>query len=221
MSRLEPGQLGVFRGRTGRTVVSKWRGIWTGRKAPTKSSKPGSPEQQDQRLKFGEVNKFLRLFAKEIAIGWQSDKRNETAMNEAVRYHLDKAVKGEYPDYQIDYEKVFISRGRGKIDGGFQPVAKAGAGFSIDISWIVSTKTSRITKPTDKLKVVLLDVRYRPGELKAIHCNVTAQRSDLKANVAVPEICKKHPLHVYMFFSSKDQKLASKSEYLGILTPGE
>jgi len=222
MSTVETGQLGKFRGKIGQVVIYKWRGILVGRKSPSKpKEKTGTIEQLDQRKKFGRVGKFLRLFSDQIAIGWSSDRKKETAMNGAVRYHLKHALKGEYPDYGIDMEKVLISRGRGVIDGGFRPQATAGLQGEVHISWIISNSTSRRTQSTDRLTVVFLDENIRPGKVLPVYFNQIAQRSDSTATVILPSMCDHHPLHAYMFFSSEDGKLASKSEYLGIVTPRE
>jgi hypothetical protein len=219
MSTVQTGQIGKFRGRIGQVVVCKWRGIIVGRQRPSKPTKPGIEEQLNQRKKFGSVSNFLKLFSEEIAVGWASDKKKLTAINEAVRYHIEKALKGVYPDYEIDFEKVLISRGRGKIDGGFRPVATAGPDATIDITWITCDSTSRITKPTDLLQVVLVDENVRPDKVLAVHFDKFTKRNALNAKVGVPRRCENHPLHVYIFFSSEDGKLASKSEYLGIVTP--
>lgn len=221
MSTIKPGQLGQFRGKIGALVVYKWRGVIVGRSLPRKSSKPGTEDQLDQRKKFGRVGKFLKLFSEQIAVGWASDKKKETPINEAVRHHLKEALTGTYPDYEIDLKQVVISRGRGKIDGGFRPVATAVAGASVDISWITCNSTSRITKPTDKLTVVFLDENLRPGCVRAIAYDYIAIRSDLSVRIDLPWDCLKHPVHVYMFFSSENGKLASKSEYLGIVNVQE
>jgi len=217
MATIKTGQVGQFRGKIGKLVVYKWRGVIVGRSLPSKSSKPGTEAQLDQRKKFGRVGKFLGLFSEQIAVGWFSDKKKETPINEAVSYHFKKALKGNYPDYEIDLEKVVISRGRGKIDGGFSPVATAVPGASVDISWITCNSTSRITQPTDKLTVVFLDENLRPGCVRAISYDYVAIRSDLTVRVDLPWDCRNHPVHAYMFFSSENGKLASKSEYLGIV----
>jgi len=219
MSKVETGQVGQFSGKIGPLVVFKWRGILAARKTPTKSNKPPTEDQLDQQQKFGKVSAFLSMFADAIAIGWASTRLKVTPVNEAVSYHMEKAVGGQYPKYHIQYENVLVSRGRGIIDGGFRPVAVAGNDLSVEISWDTCSTTQRITQPTDRLTVIFLDENLRPGMVRPIHYEQIAMREDLKVSVTLPEMCKDHPLHVYMFFTSENNKLASKSEYLGVVTP--
>ena len=219
MSIVIPGQVGQFRGKIGQVVICKWRGMLVGRKCPGKRISQGSEEQLIQQEKFGRVSAFLRHFSAQIAIGWASDKKKVTAINEAVSHHLKSALNGVYPDYEINFERVLISRGRGKIDGGFRPVAKAGPEASVDISWTTCNSTSRITQPTDQLTVIFIDENFRPGVVRPVSYDRIAQRSDLKTRVFAPWQCVNHPLHVYIFFSSDNGKLASRSEYLGTVTP--
>ncbi|MCX2481841.1 DUF6266 family protein [Pedobacter sp. MC2016-15] len=218
MSTIRPGSLGQFRGKIGTVVVAKWRGIYTGRSTPGKSTKPASKPQMDQRKKFGTISSFLKYFSKEIAVGWASAKPKKTAMNEAVDYHFDHALLGTYPEYQFNYEALLISRGRGIIDGGFRPVAVATAEESVNISWVTSNSTSDITQPTDQLTVVFFDENIRPGRFGVTVNERIAERRELNVNVDVPFVMMGHPLHVYLFFVSEDGKLASRSEYLGIVT---
>jgi hypothetical protein len=219
MSIIEPGQLGKFSGKIGQVVVSRWRGKMTGRKTPAKSAKPQAPEVLIQQEKMSRVSKFLRLFSEPVAVGWGSRRRNKTPFNEAVSYHIEHAVTGEYPEYHIDYERVLITRGWGIIDGGFKPLASVAEGGAVNLSWMTSNSTSSITQLTDELTVIFLDVNFRPGKVLPVYYEKIAERKDLKATFVLPEICIDHPLHMYMFFVSKDGKLASRSEYLGLVTP--
>ena len=221
MSTIKSGQVGQFKGKIGALVVVSWRGILTGRSRPRKSDKPASDDQQDHRKKFGTVAKLLKYLSEQIAIGWASRNPKKTAMNEAVQYHFNHAITGEYPDYRFDCTKLLISRGRGIIDGGFRPVAHPAAEWSVEISWVTSNSTSDITQPTDRLTIVCFDENIRPGRFGRYVVDDVAERSDLKGKIKIAEQMKGHAVHVYMFFVSQDGKRASKSEYLGLLTTNE
>jgi hypothetical protein len=220
MALLASGSLGNFRGKIGRVVVSRWRNKLTARQAPSTFSVSRSPEQLNIRQKMGRVSSFLRMFSSQIDIGWSSGSRHKTPFSEAVGYHMRHAVAGCYPEYHINYQKIMLSRGRGIIDGGFQPLAAPAADCSVKISWTISNSTDEITRPEDHLFVIFLDENIRPNRVRPIFYEDCARRDELSVTVALPEICIDHPLHAYMFFVSEDRKLTSVSEYLGIVTPG-
>lgn len=69
--------------------------------------------------------------------------------------------------------------------------------------------------------MVFVDENHVSGKARSVSYEGIAQRGDLKAVVTVPMLCHDHPLHVYMFFVSENGKLASSSEYLGVVTPVE
>lgn len=219
MSKVKTGQIGQFSGKIGALVVCKWRGLLIGKDSPSKKTKPSTDDQLDQQQKFGKVSKVMSLFTPHIAVGWASTRNKTTPMNEALSYHVDKAVEDKYPNYHINFSKVLITRGRGVIDGGFRPVAKAAAEMKVEISWVTSNHTQRITQPTDQLTVIVLDENFRPGRVRPLYYEQIARREDLKAEITVHDFCKNHPVHVYMFFVSENGKLVSKSEYLGMVTP--
>lgn len=110
MSKVESGQISQFSGKTGQTVVCRWRGIWVGKKRPTASSSLSTDDQLVQQQRLGKVSAFMRMFSDHIRIGWASTRRTKTPMNEAVSYHMNKAVVGKYPKY---YSIC------GEINGGF------------------------------------------------------------------------------------------------------
>lgn len=218
MARLETGQVGTFRGKVGQVVVSKWRDILVGKKTPTKSGKPATDDQQDQRSKFGLVTSFFAGMGSTIKLGFQGHKIGMTPMNACVKYHLDNAVTGVYPNYKMDYTKVIISNanGTGEIDGAFAPKGEAVADATVKISWTLSPRNfSKDTSPDDVLTVMF----YSETRKKYVIYPGVAPRSDLSFEAQLPYYFRNDVCHAYIFFHSIGKtKAVSNSEYLGKFT---
>jgi hypothetical protein len=216
MSKVEAGQIGTFKGKTGQVVVASWRGALIGRKTPTKSNKPGSEEQKDQRSKFGLVTRFLRGLGDVINLGYQYQKTGPTPMNVAVQYNLENAVTGIYPNYALDFSKIMLSNpnGIGEIDTGFAPTAIPAAGAVVQVSWQVGSNAYKATSPDDRLSIIIYSVTKK----KFIVYDRVVSRSALTYEVELPYLFRGDVCHGYMFFSSPKGKDVSLSEYLGQFT---
>jgi len=217
MSKVEAGQIGTFKGKTGQVVVASWRGTLVGRKTPTKSNKPGSLEQQDQRSKFGLVTHFFRGLGDIINLGYQYQKTGPTPMNVAVQYNLEKAVTGVYPNYALDFSKIVLSNpnGVGEIDTGFAPTAVPAAGSILNVSWQMSSNNAhKATSPEDRLSIII----YSVTKGRFIVYERVVPRSALTYEVELPYLFKGNVCHGYMFFTSPKGKDVSQSEYLGQFT---
>ena len=214
MARLETGQVGTFRGKVGQVVVAKWRDVLVGKKTPTKSGKPGSDEQIDQRSKFGLVTKFFRGLGEVIKLGYQSQKTGMTPINAAVQYHLVNAVTGIFPNYALDYSKIVLSNAINgvEIDGGFAPTAVPAPDCIVNITWQLSDRNYlKATTPDDLLSIII----YSLTKKKFIIYDRVVSRSALKYDVELPRIFVNDVCHGYMFFTSPKGKAVSYSEYLG------
>jgi len=215
MSKVEAGQIGTFKGKTGQVVVASWRGKLVGRKTPTKSKKPGTEVQNEQRSKFGLVTSFFRGLGDIIKIGYQYQKTGMTPMNAAVQYNLENAVTGTYPDYELDFSKIMLSNpiGAGEIDTGFAPTAVAAEDAVLKVSWQINPGRNASTKtsPDDRLSVLI----YNVSRKRFMSYGGLALRSALKHDLELPYFFKGDTCHAYMFFTSKSVKEVSMSEYLG------
>jgi len=213
MSKVEAGQIGVFKGKTGQTVVANWRGILVGRKTPTKSNKPGSDEQKDQRSKFGLITRFFRGLGDIVKLGYQYQKTGPTPMNAAVQYNLENAVTGEYPQYALNYGKIVLSNpfGGGEIDPGFAPTIVSSAGCMVKVSWQVVDNATKGSSPEDRLSLIIYSVTRK----KFIVYERVVPRSALTYEIGLPYLFKGDDCHGYIFFTSPKGKSVSQSEYLG------
>lgn len=112
MGILRQGVLGGFRKKTGTVVGASHRGQDIIRGLPRISKKTPSKGQLDQRTKFGLVIKFLSRIGHLINPGFAAAAGITSAINEAVDYHLNNAIKGTSPNFSLDLTKLKFSSGR-------------------------------------------------------------------------------------------------------------
>lgn len=113
MSKLIPGQLGVFVGRTGDVVVVPLGKKYIGRSVPTKSTKPRTEKQVAQndkmKLLYGLCANAQDFF--KISFAESADKRDDNGYNMCKSYNLIHAIKGESPNQYLDWGEVIIADG--------------------------------------------------------------------------------------------------------------
>ncbi len=112
MGKLKSGLFGSFTGKVGNAVGSSWKGINTIHVIPANHTDANSTEQQSQRQKMQLISSFLSSIKNVIVKGFSASDRRITPLNNAVKYNIQQAVTGEYPDFHINYEKLILSRGR-------------------------------------------------------------------------------------------------------------
>lgn len=126
MATYKKGILGVFSGKVGTVVGSSWKGISYMKSLPKASSKAPTALQIDQRLKFALISSFLKPIKSITNIGYGSVTGNVTPANAVASYHLNNAIVGSSPNFQIDYPMVMFSRG--ELPGPSVPVMSAAPG---------------------------------------------------------------------------------------------
>ncbi|SEA51895.1 DUF6266 family protein [Pedobacter hartonius] len=213
MAIVKPGIVGNFNGKIGEVVLSRWKDVNVGKSTPRKSTKLASLNQLDQRLRFGLVTKFFRGLSKVISIGFQNESTNQTKMNAAVKYHLDNAVTGMYPDYALDYTKVIFSDPNpiSNISTGITTTVVSQADATFKVSWLNIDRAYGNTLPTDLAHFVFYSITRK----KYILYSGAARRSDLTYSVEFPRIFTGDTIQGYLFFVSEDGKSVSYTDNLG------
>ena len=220
MATLKAGQVGIFNGKIGTVVVSKWKQLLVGRGAPGKRTKAGTATQMDQQARFALVTNFIAIIGNCIKIGYK-DKAvgNYSPHNIAVRDHLANAVTGVYPNYEIDYPKVVVSSPPPlrPIDGPQNPELVAGEGNSLILNWeeqdYVESAEEKAIRDTDMMAILAYDVNNQ----RVYFFRNLAQRSSLTHTFISRSIFQNRVYAAYVFFISADGKVVSKSEYAGMI----
>jgi len=218
MSKVTPGGLGAFRGKTGNVVIIKWRKKLYGKAAPRKSTKEPKLEQRVQRAKFKTVISHVSIFSDAIAIGWQKKTGSLTPMNRAMQYAFKNAVIGEYPNFELDHSKILLSKPQVKfaIEEVYTLAAVAITGGLITVSWSnLPFATSTDTARTDRLYAVFFNTTTGYAFSEGFR---SVDRASLSCTYRFEKRYAGNQIHGYVFFVSEDGLRTSISQFLPPVT---
>jgi hypothetical protein len=128
----------------------------------------------------------------------------------AMSYTLANAISGDYPDYELSFGSVLISR------GSLTPATNGAAtivGGSVRVAWNDNSGVGT-AKATDKALIAVINADK--GE--AVTVSAGESRSVAFQNVSVPADWVGEDIQVYLGFISEDSKEVANSVYLGTLT---
>lgn len=210
MGKIKQGILGGFSGTVGTVIGGTWKGITYMRAKAVSTSNPRTEAQQSQRAKFALGVRFLQSCTDFIRTGYKNYAIKQTASNAALSYILANAVTGSYPDYQIDYARVMVSRGALTIPANAQAGITGGA---VRITWD-DNSTSGSAKPSDKALAIVIN----PDNGEAVYKTEGATRTGGVETLNIPTDWTGDEVEVYLGFISEDGKEVSNSVYAGSLT---
>ena len=202
MGHIRKGILGGFSGKVGTVVGASWKQTTYMRSLPRKTKNPRTLAQRRQMSKFGLAVALLRPLIAVLRIGWKLYAKHQTAFNACTAYTLANAIKGTFPNFQIDYPKVMISR------GSLTPIQAptiAGSSGKITISWNNNSGIGN-AKPTDKLLLALVN----PTKNEVVTRFNETERSEGTQPLSVPHWVG-DKIHAYFGFVSDDGKEVSDS----------
>ncbi len=208
MGTYNKGILGAFSGKVGPVVGATWRGKDVLRSLPKKGNRTASETQLLQRLKFKTVSGFLTPLTPLISRFFGSGSLEKTRTNQAMSYHMTEAVTYVAPDFEINFEKVLISKG--DLLGLQSPTVAPGAGTSIDFTWIDNSNQGQ-AKETDQLIVAA----YEPSGKTTVYSLDSGKRVDGQGNFILPAYLSGLKVEVWIAFVSEDYKRYATSVYMG------
>lgn len=207
MARLIKGLLAALSGKIGPIVGASWKGIPYVRVRPSRRRRRKTTEAQAAtRARFAVAAKFLYSLRPVVNIGFQKEAVQMTGNNSAQGYVMKHALAGDYPNYQIVYSKVLISRG--DLPGADTATATAGDNHTIQFTWASRQLTGKASAGD---KVIM--VAYCP-EYDFSTYNIGTERGAGAGSLEVP---KRNGLlfHTWLGFISKDEKDLATSVYTG------
>ncbi|WEK20349.1 MAG: DUF6266 family protein [Candidatus Pedobacter colombiensis] len=172
------------------------------------NDKPLTNKQLNNKLQMKVIMEFLRSMDSLLETGFnpKAAGTKKNYHNLAVSYNKPHALKGFYPDVEVDYPKVVISIG--DLPQPINPTVEfvtEGLKFSWDgagISWPYSID-----------QVMLL--AYAPESKTCAFKNSGARRMKGYDILEITPQMHYEPLEVYISFVSDDRKRAANSLYLG------
>lgn len=211
MARFIKGINGAYTGKVGNVVGSSWRGIDYVRSLPKKSGKPASDDQLAQRAKFAMTTNFLKSIKEILLVGYSDAKlRSKTGYNAAFSHFISQAIKGDYPNYEVDYSVVQIAR------GGLAPLlglqVEETAPQVLTLSWVEAL--NRFNAFADDEVIVLV---YSPQDhLFSIYEGAT--RGGASVEVSMPSVYSGRTIVGWAFVINRDGSSTSNSQFLGEIT---
>jgi hypothetical protein len=207
MGLMQNGILGGFSGKVGTVVGGNWRGKEVMRSKPRKRKNAKQTDaQRDHKAKFSLAAQFTFSMKELLELGFQHYAKGKTGANSAFAIILKKAITGVYPDYQLAYDKVLVSRG--SLLNPLDARAAAGATDTIQFTWTYSEGFGNANADDQVLMVA-----YYP-ELNSTVYKFGAARSAGTDSLVIPGASGK-VVHTWISFVSADQEDVATSIYTG------
>ena len=136
-------------------------------------------------------------------------KRSWSAFTLATSENKMKAIKGIFPELEIDYSKIVLAIG--DIPVPVNPAVQLADG-RITFAWEADLSSER-TDPNDQI----MCVAYFPETFQAFTIRGGAKRIEERQHIKLPSFTEEMIIETYMCFISEDRKEVSNSVYLGQL----
>lgn len=199
---------GTLSGKIGNVVVYERNGKQVVRSNP-KQKDPKTPAQLAHRMKFSLVNKGLSPLNKIIKIGFKNSEKNyRKLVGEA--YHT--AIRGEYPNFSMDYSKVQVAEGDLQLPSNIKIITDEDSGV-VNFTWDTQLALPHLnSRHDDYMNIVCLNSDI----LQEKHAFNVAKRSEVKATFELPKGWDYKSVHFWIFLTSYDLENNSNSLYLAV-----
>ena len=209
MATFTNGILGGFSGKVGNVVGGKWKGIDYMRSRSGKRTNGSSPAQLAQQAKFKLAMQFLQPFTGLLNLTFRDYAVEMTGTNNAMRYLLNNAIDGSYPDLSINYQNVLVSRG--DLPNGGTPAATAAA-TTVTFTWQDNSGTGKAQASDQAILVAYC------ADLKQVEWTLnTAQRGSETGALALAGFAGME-VQTWIGFLSADGRRIASSKYTGAFT---
>lgn len=204
MARYDNGINGRFHGKIGPTVGCTWKGVDYMRSRPRPSSKPPTESQLLSRAKFAFMKKWLDPIGLVVGMGFNNYSPRMTGRMAAHSYNYHHALRGEYPDFEIDYASALVTTGPLEGTAGLKAWFEDG---KVKVSW----EPDGAGLPSDNL---ILTIYY--VDKAYANCLIgRACREDGYYEYVVADSCRGLRMELFVSFKSLMDEKFSDSQYAG------
>ena len=207
MAKLPQGIFGPIIGKVGPVVGAKWKDVSYIRSLPSKSEKPTTPDQLNNREKFKFINEFLMRFHPYLSIGLLNKAKKMTPLNAAYSMNHKQMVLGTFPNFTIDYSKFRWSEGSLPTLIGLQ--AELTEGNVLALSWQQDNQRTAVFNDQVMLLIYCPDLKVTDGFMNGVN------RADKHCNFSINPKFSGHEVEVYISLCSLNRKKIAHSLYLG------
>ena len=214
MAKLSKGIFGPVSGRIGSVVGATWKSIAYLRSMPRKKKQKTvrTPAQIANQMKFKFVTEWLVPFYPYVSNGFRHLAQEKTEINAAFSLNYKQAVKGKYPDVNISYPDVVLSKGN--LPGLMEAEVSRKEPDVILLTWEKNEELYQVSF-NDQLMLVLYSPELKIADGFIGGVKRASQKCTFKMN---PKLANK-ALEVYVSTYTLNGKLVSDSIYLGRIEP--
>lgn len=208
MATMKNGLWGGVTGKIGGVVSVSHNGGYYLRSLPGHVRDPQSKKQVTQRSRFTTIQAFLKTFTPFIRVGFQSEALGmRSAFNAAMSYNVRHAVKGETPNFEVDYLNVVVSTGLLPVS----PVLLSSVAEGVlHVEW--EECSEKRAKKRDQVMLLAYNREKNRAEFD-LHAG---KRGSLATTLPLPPNWQGDTVETYVaFLSADDLTLVSDSQYAG------
>ncbi|MGC3976931.1 MAG: DUF6266 family protein [Paludibacteraceae bacterium] len=202
MARFTSSTFGKISGKHGTAVAAVRKDGLCILKEYRVASNPNTIGQKNQRGKFGfvmkEINCLRAVFTRNFG--------GQYGINKVVAIAMKTAVTGEFPDFQLDYSKLEVASG--SLSNNSNAMLVRWNENILQLSW--NTNSISNGSPDDKVNFIFLN-SLNKFVIERYEC---ASRSVGKIETEIPANWSISDIHAWIYFSSADNKLISRSQYI-------
>ena len=175
-----------------------------------KDKDPTRMQAVQQRFKL--ARRFLNPLYNLIIKGYAGTKcKAQAAFGRAMSHTLTNVVKGDFPNFRVEPSLAKLSNGM-LLPLVIETVSRDAN--RVAIAWKAADSNIRdYSQWDDQVILCAYDVE---GVQAAIN-EQQVLRSDIRMVIDLPSILHDRPVHLYLLVHDRDQKMYSRSQYLGIL----
>jgi hypothetical protein len=213
MAEVKNGIMGAFTGKVGPVSGYNRHGRNIMRSASSTVVDKATPKRIAQREKMKVCNKFINSFSGTgiFARTYPNPYHGGSGYNRAMKVLMNSALTGEYPHYELLYNKFLISKGE-------LPAPENAAAGLDEAGNLVFTWTDNSTDGTAKSNDQAVVVAYFAGKTEMVTFSLdAATRSNCVARLTIPKGHTGLPAETWIGFVSADGQIASNSVYTGRL----
>ena len=204
-------------GKIGNLVGSSWRGISYLKSRPVQYRDAKTVVQQTTRMKMKLTIEFLKACNPVIRVGFLGySTPTQAAFHVATSYNYHHGIKGTFPDLEIDYSQIMVSRG--DLPAAEQAKCEPAGERKIKFLWMA---TSEKTGARHDDTAILL--AYNSSKKYAAYSLQGSIRADGETILTVPPGFAGDEVHCYLCFANLPKlaqeplaEYVSDSMYLGI-----
>jgi hypothetical protein len=215
MALLPGGILGGPNGTVGAVVTYQLNGQSVMRGKRSSSTKPPTLPQLQSRMEMGVLTLFLHKVKGFVKTGFSPLAMGtiRNYHNLAVHYNRPQGTTGNYPDIQINFEQLMLSKG--ELDMGVNPMVQR-VENGLKFTWEYPGSP---VEGFGKDQVMML--AYSPRLNKCTFIDSGARREKEEDVLVLPPAMLQEQLKVYISFVANDRLKAADSLYLGTIGPEE